>query len=113
MTLRRSDFEYELPPGLIAQEPSAQRTASRMLCLDPRSADSAAGRLRDSRIAELPQQLREGDLLVFNDTRVIPARLFGQNATGGRVEILIERLLGGDQARAQLGVSKSPKAGAR
>ncbi|MFY1079858.1 S-adenosylmethionine:tRNA ribosyltransferase-isomerase, partial [Escherichia coli] len=54
-----------------------------------------------------------GDLLVFNDTRVIPARLFGQKASGGRVEILIERLLGGQQARAQVGASKSPKAGSR
>lgn len=104
MTLRRSDFDYELPPGLIAQEPSAQRTASRMLCLDP---------LRDSRIAELPQQLLEGDLLVFNDTRVIPARLLGEKDTGGRVEILIERPLGPYEALAQVRASKSPRAGGR
>jgi len=64
-------------------------------------------------VRDLPSLLRAGDLLVFNDTRVIPARLFGQKATGGRVEILIERLLGSDEARVQLGVSKSPKPGAR
>lgn len=104
MTLRRSDFDYELPPGLIAQEPSAQRAASRMLCLDP---------LRDSQIAELPQHLREGDLLVFNDTRVIPARLLGEKDTGGRVEILIERLLGPHEALVQVRASKPPRAGGR
>jgi S-adenosylmethionine:tRNA ribosyltransferase-isomerase len=68
---------------------------------------------QDRAFQDLPGLLAPGDLLVFNDTRVIPARLFGQKTSGGRVEILIERLLGGHEARAQLGVSKSPKAGAR
>ncbi|MFC0678955.1 tRNA preQ1(34) S-adenosylmethionine ribosyltransferase-isomerase QueA [Lysobacter korlensis] len=106
--MKKSDFHYDLPPELIAQAPLAERSASRLLEVPPEP-----GALRDRVFRELPQLLEPGDLLVFNDTRVIPARLFGQKTTGGRVEILIERLLGADQARAQLGVSKSPKAGAR
>ena len=106
--LKKSDFHYDLPPGLIAQAPLPERSASRLLVVP---ADDGA--LEDRHVRDLPSMLRAGDLLVFNDTRVIPARLFGQKATGGRVEILIERLLGGDEARAQLGVSKSPKEGAR
>ncbi|RNF86290.1 tRNA preQ1(34) S-adenosylmethionine ribosyltransferase-isomerase QueA [Montanilutibacter psychrotolerans] len=108
--MKKSDFHYELPPELIAQAPLAERSASRLLLVPPGS--SAQPALQDHQFRELPQLLQPGDLLVFNDTRVIPARLFGSKATGGRVEILIERLLGGDQARAQLGVSKSPKPGA-
>ncbi len=69
--------------------------------------------LEDRHVRDLPELLQPGDLLVFNDTRVIPARLFGHKASGGRVEILIERLLGGQQARAQVGASKSPKPGSR
>ncbi|MDQ3206702.1 MAG: tRNA preQ1(34) S-adenosylmethionine ribosyltransferase-isomerase QueA [Pseudomonadota bacterium] len=106
--LKKSDFHYELPPELIAQAPLPQRSASRLLRVPP--GDTAFG---DLVFNDLPSLLQAGDLLVFNDTRVIPARLFGQKATGGRVEILIERLLGASEARAQLGVSKSPKAGAR
>jgi len=106
--LKKSDFHYDLPPGLIAQAPLPERSASRLLVVPPDD-----GALEDRHVRDLPSMLRAGDLLVFNDTRVIPARLFGQKATGGRVEILIERLLGGDEARAQLGVSKSPKEGAR
>ncbi|UJB20696.1 MULTISPECIES: tRNA preQ1(34) S-adenosylmethionine ribosyltransferase-isomerase QueA [Lysobacter] len=106
--MKKSDFHYELPPELIAQAPLAQRSASRLLVVPPLPA------AREDRVfSDLPQMLQPGDLLVFNDTRVIPARLFGQKSTGGRVEILIERLLGGSEARAQLGVSKSPKDGAR
>src|SRR5687767_15987753 len=67
----------------------------------------------DRHVRDLPAFLRAGDLLVFNDTRVIPARLFGQKDSGGRVEILIERLLPGAEARAQIGASKSPKPGSR
>lgn len=107
-TLKKSDFHYRLPPELIAQQPLAERSASRLLLVPPQPAA-----LADRHVRELPELLQAGDLLVFNDTRVIPARLFGQKATGGRVEILIERLLGGHDARAQLGVSKSPKPGAR
>ncbi|KGM57580.1 S-adenosylmethionine:tRNA ribosyltransferase-isomerase [Lysobacter arseniciresistens ZS79] len=106
--MKKSDFTYDLPPGLIAQAPLPQRSASRLLQVPP-----APAPFSDHVFSDLPGLLRAGDLLVFNDTRVIPARLFGTKATGGRVEILIERLLGGADARAQLGVSKSPKAGAR
>ena len=106
--MKKSDFHYDLPPELIAQAPLAERSASRLLVVPP-----APAALQDRHFRDLLDLLAPGDLLVFNDTRVIPARLFGQKATGGRVEILIERLLGSHQARAQLGVSKSPKAGAR
>ncbi|NUO75663.1 MAG: tRNA preQ1(34) S-adenosylmethionine ribosyltransferase-isomerase QueA [Lysobacter sp.] len=106
--MKKSDFHYELPPELIAQAPLAERSASRLLQV-PR----APAAFEDRAFGELPQLLAPGDLLVFNDTRVIPARLFGHKSSGGRVEILIERLLAGGRARAQLGVSKSPKAGAR
>lgn len=106
--LKKSDFHYPLPSGLIAQTPLAERSASRLLVVP-----SDATVFADHVFGELPALLQPGDLLVFNDTRVIPARLFGHKATGGRVEILIERLLEDDCARVQLGVSKSPKAGAR
>lgn len=106
--LKKSDFHYELPPDLIAQAPLAERSASRLLCVPPTPEP-----LRDARVRDLPSLLQPGDLLVFNDTRVIPARLFGAKDSGGRVEILIERLLPNNEARAQIGVSKSPKPGAR
>ena len=108
MPLKTSDFHYDLPPELIAQAPLAERSASRLLHVPP--GDAA---LEDRHVRDLPSLLRAGDLLVFNDTRVIPARLFGAKATGGRVEILIERLLPGAEARAQLGVSKPPQVGSR
>ncbi|MFN3702718.1 tRNA preQ1(34) S-adenosylmethionine ribosyltransferase-isomerase QueA [Thermomonas sp.] len=106
--MKTSDFHYDLPPELIAQAPLAERSASRLLHVPP-----GAAALEDRHVRDLPSLLRAGDLLVFNDTRVIPARLFGQKATGGRVEILIERLLPGAEARAQLGVSKPPQVGSR
>ncbi|MGN6513059.1 MAG: tRNA preQ1(34) S-adenosylmethionine ribosyltransferase-isomerase QueA [Lysobacteraceae bacterium] len=106
--MKTSDFHYDLPPELIAQAPLPERSASRLLVVPPPPAP-----LADRQVRDLPGLLQPGDLLVFNDTRVIPARLFGQKATGGRVEVLIERLLPGDEARAQLGVSKAPKAGSR
>lgn len=108
MSLKKSDFHYELPEALIAQAPLAERSASRLMVVPP-----APAALQDRHVRDLPELLQPGDLLVFNDTRVIPARLFGQKASGGRVEILIERLLGAQQARAQIGASKSPKAGGR
>jgi S-adenosylmethionine:tRNA ribosyltransferase-isomerase len=106
--LKKSDFHYDLPEALIAQAPLPERSASRLLLVPPGDADFA-----DLHVRDLPSLLQPGDLLVFNDTRVIPARLFGQKATGGRVEILIERLLPGEEARAQLGVSKPPRPGSR
>ena len=106
--MKTSDFHYELPAELIAQAPLPERSASRLLVVPPGQAA-----LQDRHVRDLPSLLQAGDLLVFNDTRVIPARLFGNKATGGRVEILIERLLGGDEARAQLGVSKPPQIGSR
>lgn len=103
--MKRSDFDYELPAELIAQAPLGERSASRLLVVQPE------GELHDRVFRDLPALLRAGDLLVFNDTRVIPARLFGRKDTGGRVEIMIERLLGAQRARVQLGVSKTPKEG--
>ncbi|MBD9367895.1 tRNA preQ1(34) S-adenosylmethionine ribosyltransferase-isomerase QueA [Xanthomonas sp. XNM01] len=106
--MKKSDFHYELPEDLIAQAPLAERSASRLLVVPP-----VPDALQDRQVRDLDALLQPGDLLVFNDTRVIPARLFGQKETGGRVEILIERLLPGNQARAQVGASKSPKPGSR
>ncbi|MEO8743281.1 MAG: tRNA preQ1(34) S-adenosylmethionine ribosyltransferase-isomerase QueA [Lysobacteraceae bacterium] len=106
--MKKSDFHYDLPEALIAQEPLAERSASRLLVLE--GGDAIA---QDRQMRELPELLQPGDLLVFNDTRVIPARLFGHKDSGGRVEILIERLLGGHDARAQLGASKPSRPGTR
>ncbi|MGV8960363.1 MAG: tRNA preQ1(34) S-adenosylmethionine ribosyltransferase-isomerase QueA [Stenotrophomonas sp.] len=106
--MKKSDFHYDLPEALIAQAPLAERSASRLMVVPP-----APAAFDDRHVRDLSELLQPGDLLVFNDTRVIPARLFGQKASGGRVEILIERLLGAQQARAQVGASKSPKAGSR
>ncbi len=106
--MKKSDFHYELPPELIAQAPLPERSASRLLVVPP--GDAA---FEDRHVRDLPGLLREGDLLVFNDTRVIPARLFGRKESGGRVEILIERLLPDNGARAQIGAGKSPKPGSR
>jgi S-adenosylmethionine:tRNA ribosyltransferase-isomerase len=103
--VRRSDFAYELPPELIAQHPAERRSASRLLQVGPTDA------LHDRQMIDLPELLAPGDLLVFNDTRVIPARVFGRKPTGGQVEILVERVLGEHEFLAQLGVNKKPKAG--
>ena len=104
--MRKSDFHYSLPHDLIAQNPAASRTASRLLVLD-----DASGDLRDLRFTDLPALLRAGDLLVFNDTRVIPARLFGHKDSGGRIEVLVERILDTHRVLAQLRASKPPKPG--
>ena len=106
--MKKSDFHFELPEALIAQMPLPERSASRMLVVPP-----GAGPFVDRQVRDLPEWLNPGDLLVFNDTRVIPARIFGQKQSGGRVEILIERLLPENCARVQIGASKSPKAGSR
>ncbi len=101
----RSTFHYDLPTELIAQKPLQERTASRLLHL-------TGGGIEDRRFCELAKLLRPGDLLVLNDTRVIPARLYGQKRTGGRVEALLERITGPRTATAQLKASKSPRPGA-
>ena len=106
--MKKSDFHYDLPEALIAQAPLPERSASRLLVVPPQGAAFV-----DQQVRDLVQWLRPGDLLVFNDTRVIPARVFGQKETGGRVEILIERLLPDNCARAQIGASKSPKPDSR
>jgi S-adenosylmethionine:tRNA ribosyltransferase-isomerase len=106
--LKKSDFHYDLPPELIAQAPLAERSASRLLVVGP-----DAPPYEDRRVRDLPGYLQPGDLLVFNDTRVIPARLHGTKDSGGRVEILLERLVGAHEVLAQVGASKSPKAGGR
>jgi len=104
--MRLSDFDYLLPPELIAQTPPDVRGASRLLCLD-----GGDGLPADRSFTDLPSLLEPGDLLVFNDTRVIKARLFGNKATGGRVEVLVERVLSDDRALVHLRASKSPKPG--
>nr|WP_225578156.1 tRNA preQ1(34) S-adenosylmethionine ribosyltransferase-isomerase QueA [Rhodanobacter sp. 7MK24] len=106
--VKKSDFDFDLPPELIAQAPLAERSASRLLLLDV-----AEDRREDRMFRELPGFLRPGDLLVFNDTRVLPARLYGRKESGGAVEILIERVTGAHEATVQLGVSKKPKEGGR
>ncbi len=105
--MQLSEFYFDLPEELIAQYPLPQRTDSRLLCLD-----GSTGELQDRVFKELPQLLQPGDLLVFNNTRVIPARLFGQKSTGGKVEVLVERVLDERSFLAQIRASKSPKEGA-
>jgi len=104
--MQLSDFYYDLPKDLIAQYPTARRSGSRLLTLDGNS-----GAVSDCKFPDLTDLLQPGDLLVFNDTRVIPARMYGQKQTGGKVEILVERVLGEDRALAQVRASKSPKPG--
>lgn len=104
--MKVSDFSFQLPDELIARYPLTERVASRLLCLD-----RDTGAIDHRRFSDLPQLLQPGDLLVFNDTRVIPARLFGRKATGGRIEILVERVLGEYEVLVHLRASKSPAAG--
>ena len=105
MNMKKSDYYYDLPGALIAQKPLDQRSASRLLLLDKTS-----GALRDGYFCDFIELLRPDDLLVFNDTKVIPARMFGHKASGGKVEILIERIEASHQALAHIKASKSPKA---
>ncbi len=105
--MRLSDFDFELPRELIAQSPLPERSASRLLTVD---ADDC--RLADRMFAELPSLLAAGDLLVINDTRVLAARLRGRKASGGAVEMLLERLTGPSSALVQLRASRAPHAGA-
>jgi S-adenosylmethionine:tRNA ribosyltransferase-isomerase len=104
--MRVSDFDYELPPELIASQPAPERRGSRLLCLD-----GASGALEDRQFSDLPALLRAGDLLVVNDTRVMPARLYGRKQTGGRVELLIEQVHAPERARAWLRASKPTRPG--
>ena len=106
--MRTQDFDFFLPDALIAQHPTNARNASRLLHLNGNS-----GQLNDTLFVDLPDFLSAGDLLVFNDTRVIKARLFGHKATGGNVELLIERVLDAHNVLAHIRASRAPKAGAR
>ncbi len=103
-TFTLTDFDYDLPAGLIAQYPAAERSSSRLL--DGRTLPPV-----DRVFNALPDLLNAGDLLVFNDTQVIKARLFGEKPTGGKVELLVERVLGGNQVAAHMRVSKKPEVG--
>jgi S-adenosylmethionine:tRNA ribosyltransferase-isomerase len=102
--LTLAEFDYPLPPGLIAQHPAAERSAARLL-------DGTAALPADRQVRDLPALLRPGDLLVFNDTRVIKARLLGRKASGGAVEALAERVLPPTDVLAHLRASKSPRPG--
>ena len=101
-----SDFDFELPPELIAQHPAAERSGSRLL-------DGSLPTVVDRIFHELPSLLNAGDLLVFNDTKVIKARIFGEKASGGKLELLIERVLPGNQVVAHMKVSKKPLPGGK
>lgn len=109
MPLTLNDFDYTLPPDLIAQAPLAQRSASRLLVVHPPM--EGAEVLVDRNFADLPALIGPQDLLVFNDTRVIHARVHGSKASGGQIEVLIERAIGPHEALAQVRASKSPRSG--
>ncbi|MFA5015934.1 MAG: tRNA preQ1(34) S-adenosylmethionine ribosyltransferase-isomerase QueA [Methylobacter sp.] len=104
--MKKSDFNYQLPEALIAQKPLAERDASRLLCMERN-----IGGIVDRQFTDLIDLIDERDLLIFNDTKVIPARLFGTKQSGGKVEILIERILDEHRAIAHVRASKSSKAG--
>lgn len=105
--MQTSDFFYDLPEQLIAQFPLETRAGSRLLNLDEN------GQCHDRQFSDLPSRLRSGDLLVINNTRVMPARMFATKETGGKLEVLVERLLGVDEVLAHVKSSKSPKPGSR
>ena len=111
MPLTLNDFDYTLPAELIAQSPLAERSASRLLIVTPNSGEAPV--LADAVFTDLPDLVQPGDLFVFNDTRVIHARLHGVKDSGGQIEVLIERAIGPHEALAQVRASKSPKSGAR
>ena len=104
--MRTEEFDFYLPDALIAQFPAAQRNASRLLQLNGKT-----GVLADRQFRQLPDFLQAGDLLIFNDTRVIKARLEGVKESGGKVEVLIERILNEQEALAHIRASKAPKPG--
>ena len=101
-----SDFDFELPEALIAQHPAATRSGSRLL-------DGTTLPPENRIFKDLPGLLRAGDLLVFNDTKVVKARLFGEKATGGKVELLVERVLGGNQVAVHLGHGRNGRGDGR
>lgn len=103
--MQRAQFQYELPDELIARYPTENRTESRLLELDRKS-----GKVKHSNFIDLISSLHENDLMVFNDTRVIPARLYGNKETGGKVEIMLERVVGATKGLAQIRASKAPQA---
>ncbi|GAA3614832.1 MAG: tRNA preQ1(34) S-adenosylmethionine ribosyltransferase-isomerase QueA [Gibbsiella quercinecans] len=105
--MRVADFSFELPESLIARYPQAERSACRLLQLD-----GPTGELTHGVFTDLLNQLEAGDLLVFNNTRVIPARVFGRKASGGKIEVLVERVLDEHRVLAHVRASKAPKAGA-
>ena len=112
--MQLADFDFDLPPDLIAQAPLAERSASRLLVLPREAPPAAAGQPeapRDLGVRDLPALLRAGDLLVLNDTRVIAARVMGSRPTGGRVEIFLERITGEDSALVQMRASKPIRPG--
>ena len=105
--MRVSDFSFELPDNLIARYPQAERSACRLLSLD-----GPTGKLGHGVFTDVLNKIDAGDLLIFNNTRVIPARLFGRKASGGKLEVLVERLLDDTRVLAHVRASKSPKPGA-
>ena len=105
-TFTLSDFDFSLPPELIAQHPAAERSGSRLL-------DGSSPQVVDRIFRELPGLLKAGDLLVFNDTKVVKARIFGEKASGGKLELLIERVLPGHEVVAHMKVSKKPLVGSQ
>jgi S-adenosylmethionine:tRNA ribosyltransferase-isomerase len=106
--MRVADFSFNLPEHLIARYPKADRTASRLMSLN-----GCSGSIQDLNFTDIIEQLTTGDLLVFNNTRVIPARMFGQKSSGGKIEVLVERILDQTRFLAHVRASKSPKVGAQ
>jgi len=106
--MKLSDFDYHLPETLIAQAPLSERNASRLLVVDPQNQS-----IKDQQFTDLSTLVNPGDLMIFNNTRVIPARLFGQKSSGGKIEVMVERVLNDQQILAHVRASKSPKPGTR
>ena len=104
--MRRDLFQFDLPDELIARQPAQQRQGSRLLYLN-----SASNDLQHQQFPDLIDHIQPGDLMVFNNTKVIPARLFGEKETGGKIEVLVERILDSHRVQAHIRASKSPKAG--
>jgi len=104
--MKKSDFNYQLPDALIAQKPLVQRDSSRLLCMD-----KSTGVIQDNSFTDFINLIHDNDLLVFNNTKVIPARLYGKKQSGGKIEILIERVQDPHHAIAHIKASKAPKPG--